>query len=73
MLSFFDMNMRVALSEPLQVSCWNSDINDISEIKAGVFKSVSEIKNSSSDSIRISKFFAGADMTGANKWEILFK
>ena len=49
MLSFFDMNMRVALPEPLQFVCWNSDINHFSEIKVGVLESVSDIKNSSSD------------------------
>ena len=52
MLSFFDMNMRVALPEPLQFVCWNYDINHFSEIKVGVLESVSDIKNSSSAILR---------------------
>ena len=72
-ITFFDMNMRVVLSEPLQLVCWNYDINHFSDIKVGVLESVSDIKNSSSYILRISKVLAGADMTGANKWEILLK
>ena len=66
-ITFFDMNMRVVLSEPLQLVCWNSDINHFSDIKVGVLESVSDIKNSSSDILRISKVLAGVDMKGANK------
>ena len=68
MLNFFDMNMRVALSEPLQVSCWIYDKKHISERKVGVLKSVSDTKNSSSDIIRIGKVLAGVNMKGANIW-----
>ena len=67
MLNLFDLNMRVVLSEPLFPVWRNSDINHISERKVGVLEKVSDIKNSSSDIIRISKVLAGVDMSGGNK------